>query len=140
MVKTDDVMRFCRNHFVTGYEKGAWQTLNGVLLTEGLEAGARIALEGSRWNDGVYMADEKGQVTGLRDEKWTGIMWHLSPPGAFLALCEEIRQYDEQNPVTEMTGEAFGEYRYTAEKKGGWQQAFAQRLLPWRRMIAEVKG
>lgn len=145
MVTPGDVMRVCRNHFVRERREGAWRVSGGRLEPEGTaHAGDWIAIEGSRRNDGVYLTAEDGTLPDAADESWDGAVWLLAPPRAFLALCEEIRRYDEAHPASDLKSEQFGEYRYVtaAGASGapvGWQAVYAAALAPWRRMVAEVR-
>lgn len=145
MVTPGDVMRACRNHFVRGYRLGMWRIEKGRISSEDIRAGDWIAIEGSLHNDGVYCVAENGTLEGAVDEGWYGIVWQLAPPKAFLALCEEISQYEAAHPATDVRSERFGEYSYeTAAGRGGaplrWQAVYTAALTPWRRMLTEVKA
>ncbi|MBR4082530.1 MAG: hypothetical protein IKK21_12165 [Clostridia bacterium] len=137
MIQVGDVMRACRNYFPTDSMHGAWTVTDGMLSPGcGAAAGEWIALRGSRRNDGVYQLNEDGSIPGASDESFSGMIYRLSPPRAFLALCEEIAAYDAARPASAVTAERFGQY--SVSLSGGWESAFAARLAPWRRMFAEV--
>lgn len=88
-----------------------------------------IAIQGG----GVYPAGE------LPEGEISGVVWGLYPPADFLALCEEISAYDEQHPRGAYQKEAFAGYSYDrGAAEGGWEEAFAARLAPYRRMFTEV--
>ena len=98
-----------------------------------------IAVYGSKHHDGVY---KTGTMPIGEHEAFTGIVWGLYPPKDFIELCEEIAVYCAKNPVSGMLSESFGAYTYTrASGKNGpltWQEAFADRLRPYRRMFTGV--
>lgn len=145
MATPGDVMRVCRNHFVRAKETGAWRVSGGRLTPEGTAgAGEWIALEGSLHNDGVYLVAQDGTLPGAVDEGWNGTLWHLAPPKSFLALCEDIRRYDEAHPASGLKSEQFGAYGYVAASGTGgapltWESVYAAALSPWRRMVTEVR-
>ena len=137
MIHVGDVMRACRNYFQTDAIHAAWTITDGILSPScGAKAGEWIAVSGSRLNDGVYQLDADGAIPGAADECFSGMVYRLRPPRAFLSLCEEIAAYDASHPASAVTGEKFG--AYSVSLSGGWETAFQARLSPWRRMFAEV--
>ena len=72
------------------------------------------------------------------DQPMEGRVWGLYPPDDFLALCREIEAFDRERPPGAPRSESFGAYRYELPD-GGWEAAFASRLLPYRRMFTEVR-
>ena len=132
------VMRQVRNFFVRGYMDGEFIIGGGVLTPE--PPAHFVAITGSAFSDGVYSVFDG--FPSSASGKFTGRVWLLHPPDDFLALCQQISAYDDQNPVGAMQSESFGEYSYTrAVGNSGaipWQTAFAQQLAPYRRMFAEV--
>ena len=138
MIQVGDVMRACRNYFPASFTHGAWTITDGLLTPDlAVKPGGWIAVTGSERNDGVYQLDDSGGVPGATDESFTGSVWRLRPPRAFIALCEEIAAYDAAHPASTVASESFGEYSVSLSG-GGWEAAFAARLAPWRRMFAEV--
>lgn len=131
------VMRFVNNYFERAYIDGTFTISGGVLSPA--PAAPYVAIEGSAWHGGVYRLD---QLREHPEETFTGRVWALHPPDDFVQLCEEIAAYDEKNPAGALQSETFGEYSYTRAvgQTGviGWQTAFAQRLIPYRRMFTEV--
>lgn len=131
------VMRHVRNFFERGCIEGEF-TVSGGVLTPAPRA-PYVAIEGSAFNDGVYRIDE---LKKDQDETFIGRVWCLHPPEDFVSLCKEIATFDEKNPAGSMQSETFGEYSYNrATANGnvqGWQMAFAQQLIPYRRMFTEV--
>jgi len=139
-----DIMRSIRNHFVTGQVlTGEWTAKDGVLTgPETLPPNGWIAVTGSNACRGVFRLEEGSVLGGMADGNWTGSVHLLSPPGDFLALCEEIILWEAAHKST-AAQESFGAYsRREALRPDGlpltWEDAFASRLRPWRRMFQEV--
>ena len=136
-VSMGSVMRHCRNYFEAGSYDGEIVIEGGQLITPALAHGRYIAIRGSAYNDGVHQ-------DALTDETFTGRVWVLSPPAAFVALAEEISAYDDKNPVGALQSESFGSYSYSRDSAGsvpgaaGWQGAFAGRLNDYQRLTSEV--
>jgi len=135
------VMQVCRHYFPVDWKDTEWTLLQGV-LSPGMPDGL-IAISGSANHNGVWMVKD-GRIAAEADEEWKGRIWVLAPPADFMALCAEIDAWREKHPVQAIKSERFGEYGYEAAsgKNGnplGWQDAFAQRLQPYRRMYAEVE-
>lgn len=144
-VTVGDVMREVRNYFPHHRIDGDFAISRGV-LTPGdlLAAGDWIAIGGSLRNSGVHQLEEGGRVPDARDEQWQGTVWLLSPPPAFLALCEEIAAWAQVHPACHKRRESFGAYSHEAlvDDNGvpmSWQTAFAAQLIPYRRMFTGVK-
>ena len=102
-VSMGSVMRHCRNYFEAGSYDGEIVIEGGQLITPALAHGRYIAIRGSAYNDGVHQVGD-----ALTDETFTGRVWVLSPPAAFVALAEEISAYDDKNPVGALQSESFG--------------------------------
>lgn len=138
-VTIGSVMRHCRNYFERGCYDGECVIANGALVTPALADGRYIAISGSVYNDGVY----KLGADTLKNETFTGRVWLLSPPASFIALCDEIAEYDAKNPAGAYLSETFGEYSYqrSANTQGvtsSWQSAFAARLADYQLLRSEV--
>ena len=138
-VSTGSVMRHCRNYFETGSYDGEITIEGGQLITPALAHGRYIAIRGSAYNDGVHQVGDE-----LTDETFTGRVWVLSPPAAFVALVEEISAYDDKNPIGALQSESFGSYSYSRGSAGsvtgaaGWQWAFAGRLSDYQTLTIEL--
>lgn len=140
-VSISAVMRHVKNYFARGCMDGEFSVSGGKLTPA--PASPYIAVSGSAGLDGVHpVSDLPSDVT----ETFTGRVWLLHPPEDFLALCEKISKYDDANPVGAMQSESFGDYTYRRASVGmngsggvaSWQTAFAQQLVPYRRMYTEV--
>ena len=138
-VSMGSVMRHCRNYFEAGSYDGEITIAGGQLITPALAHGRYIAILGSAYNDGGHQVGDE-----LTDETFTGRVWVLSPPAAFVELVEEISAYDDKNPVGALQSESFGSYSYSRGSAGsvpgaaGWQGAFAGRLNDYQRLTSEV--
>lgn len=132
------------NYFLTHKEAdihpGSYVIEGGAIaLPDGLAIpGQYIRIVGSRLNDGVYQYP----VTGLSDEAFEGAVWAMSVPPTIVALAEEIAGWVEANGnaiAGPYVSESFGGYSYSkaSSKSGGaygWQDQFATRLNPYRRL------
>lgn len=139
-VSVEDVMRECHNFFDAAYYDGEFAIKGGMLdLPEALPEGTFIAITGSACHNGVFRI---GDDLDVPDEAFAGRVYMLHPPKAFLALCQEIAAYDQNNPAGALQSESFGEYAYTRSSgqngQQGWQSVFFARLTPYRRMFTEV--
>lgn len=140
-----------RNYFAYSEDRhpGYYKVVDGVIvprkdsLTYPTDY---IAIFGSRLNNGVHKLSEHD----LKDEgEFHGAIWFMSPPKAFLDLCDEIDAWQQKyggidsNAVSPFYSESFGGYSYT--KSAGstsnagnsaastWQTAYAARLNLYRR-------
>ena len=149
MVTIADVMSACRNHFVRDYIDGTFTISAAGKITPIPSDGISgyVAIQGSRSNDGVYKCTggtlEDERALDFDAETFTGRVWLLAPPKAFIALCGEIAEYGKKTPTGAMQSESFGENSYTrANGKRGvltWQEAFADTLRPYVRLLSEVR-
>lgn len=105
-----------------------------------------FAIFGSRHNNGVHQISKPDLV----DEEFTGAVWIMSPPKAFLDLAGEIAAWQQAYGATDSAAlspfysESFGGYSYT--KSAGstssagnsavasWQAAYADRLKLYRKV------
>lgn len=105
-----------------------------------------FAIFGSRKNNGVHNITDT-----LEDEgEFKGAVWIMSPPADFLALANEIAEWQKVNGAVDsaalspFNSESFGGYSYTksagSASSGGksgaasWQDAYASRLNLYRRV------
>lgn len=143
-----DVMRHVNNFFETGYRATTYSISGGILSpNDVLRPGMWIYISGSFFWDGVWKIGEGWRLEdapeNAADDTFVGRVHFLAPPADFLALCDEIAEFNAKNAVSPYQSESFGEYSYTRAtgKDGGvlgWQQAFSDRLRPFRRMFTEV--
>lgn len=117
--------------------RGTFTVKGGTLGAEFLKPGQYFRIVGSDFNDGVY----RYPAADLTDEVFAGAVWVMSPSPDFITLTDEIKAFCESDAgkPAAYSSETFGGYSYTRQtgKNGGlltWQEAFAQKLRPYRRM------
>lgn len=153
-VSVETVMRSINNYFETGYIQTTVHIENGVITPSTmLQIGEYIAICGSYYHNGVWKVGEGFTLTDCPadtpSETFTGRVWFLHPPASFLNLCDEISDFDTENPVGASRVESLGSYSYTkygytsegAATGGGaqtWQGVFSLLLAPYRHMYTEV--
>lgn len=139
-----DLMRETKNYFVVDKEEGTFAISGGAITLQGQYlAGQYIAVSGSILNDGVYkLTNSQGAAAGFVDETFTGNVYALAVPKDFERLSTEIDSFIEQNPEGAAVSESFGGYSKTRQTgdKGvvTWQERFAKRINPFRKMFTEV--
>lgn len=146
----------CRNFFAPASKKedksfihvGTF-TISGHTITplDFIQTGQYFRIVGSAMNDGVYVNTVDG-LKSLTDETFTGAIWEMSVPRAFLALCTDISAWRAKNETADSANmspymsESFAGYSYSkgsgAMVNGAstitWQRQFASRLNAWRRL------
>lgn len=154
-----DITEICaevRNYFVPAMKKddrsfihkGTFE-ISGHMIAplDFILTGQYFRIVGSAMNDGVYCNTTDGR-SALTDETFTGEIWEMSVPSAFLALCADIGAWRQKNEsidsanMSPFTAESFAGYSY--QKGGGvsrgagnsvtWQAQFSRRLSAWRRL------
>ena len=147
----------CKNFFLREHEKSIHSgtfTISGGSITplDFLKIGQYFRIVGSDiGNDGVY------QYTGysipeLADETFTGAIWAMSVPRAFLDLCGEIGEWQNKyggvgsTNMSPYSSESIaGVYSRTKSSGGSsagsgessvetWQSVYKSRLNKWRRI------
>lgn len=124
-------------------------TISGQSISplEFIADGQYFRITGSAMNDGVYCKTAEGMQT-LTDEEFTGQIWEMSVPRAFLALCADISAWRTANESADSANmspymsESFAGYSYSKGASNGvgagnaitWQSQFEQRLVAWRRI------
>lgn len=136
------VMRQIHNYFEVGSISGVIAVSGNAIVPEPESPWCYVS--GSWMHDGAWQVKDGklvGLPDGLPDEEFNGRVWLLKPPADFLALCEEISAYDDKNPAGAYLQESFGGYSYMRRQTTGstaWQDVYAGRLAPYRRMFTEV--
>lgn len=112
----------------------------------GMIEGQYFRIIGSLLNDGVYQYPS----TELQDETFEGAVWSMAIPPTVLALSEDIEAWQakyggiDSTAMSPYQSESFGGYSYSksgggassgSDSGGTWQDAFAKRLNPWRKII-----
>lgn len=142
-----DLCRHLRNWFYTGeMYKGQITIQNGALLDfdGALKTGQCYQISGSVFNDGVHRYNEDE----LWDETFNGTVRPMAVPLDVLTLSEEIDAWRQKYETLESpamgpyTSESFSGYSYTkggstsgsGANTGRWQDAFAARLRPYKKL------
>ncbi len=105
-----------------------------------LKNGQYYRIVGSTLNDGVYKHGTDD--TDLADEEFFGAIWAMRVPRDFVALCEEIQEWESKNGEAlsgPYSSESFGGYSYSKAtgSDGGaytWRDQFKTRLNAYRRL------
>ena len=138
------IRNFFTKHDGSDVLQGAFSIDSGILYYNGevVPQVGYFRIVGSALNDGVY----KGGVDTLQDEAFTGEVWFMHPPAAFLACCKDIADWQAANGgadsanMSPYSSESFGGYSYS--KGGGvngatavtWAAQFRSRLNAWRKI------
>lgn len=137
-----EVMREARNFFSRDSAEGSF-SINGHTIDYDVKS-PFIAISGSRYHDGVWMVSA-GCILfdDLPSEDFEGTVYSLDPPAGFLAICDEIAEYNQKSPVGSLQSETLGNYSYTRSFAGDggvkpWEDAFRSRINRWRRMFPDI--
>ena len=155
MSMIDQVCAHIHNYFetddTTGQRMiypGTYTIENGSITLPFLVDGNYFRIMGSELNNGVYEypVSTEGDEPILTDETFTGVIWKMRPPKAFLKLCDEIQdwldKYGETMRNPYQSEDVINVYRYTKMTTGKatgnyiatWQQAYKDQLNEWRRL------
>lgn len=140
-VTMEQVMRECNNFFENCKYTGVVSISGGKLVPD---VGAPyVYVAGSKALSGVYsLADGRFEDADVMDEEFSGTLWYLYPPKAFTDIVKEMAEFEARSPAGGFVSESFGQYSYSRAtgSKGVLtaQEAFADRLRPYRRMYTEV--
>lgn len=124
---------------------GDFEIVNGTISPAvEMQSGQYYRIVGSVFNDGVHRSDD------VLDDETTfhGAVWLMRVPSVILDLDAEITRWCSENASalnSPYTSESFGGYSYSrmtkSDGKGGmsavgWQDVFASRLKPYRKVRA----
>lgn len=150
-----ELCAYLRNYFLRDYLAPDAYIHHGTFtITDGqiqalsfLVPGQYFRVIGSVFNDGVWQYRPSGTTEGMTDETFDGTIWAMSVPPAVLALADEIDAWRVANAdalSSPYQSESFGGYSYSKASGGGaggsgsaawgWQDQFASRLAPYRRL------
>ena len=139
MIET--LMRHVNNWFVAERHFGEFTIADGTISLDFLQNGQYFRIVGSIFNDGVY---KYGGISPLTDETFTGEIWALAVPKAFIELAENIKNWNdkyEEQANSPYSSESFGGYSYSkgtasADGEGGssWRSVFKSELNKWRKI------
>lgn len=142
-----EVCQYLRNWFKRDTYIGEFTIASGVLTFSGgalpLLTNQYYRIIGSVLNDGVHKYGDAKDT--LYDEMFTGAVWSMAIPPDFLELVSDITSWCESNADainSPFTSESFGGYSYSLRSGYGasstsgasWQNQFAARLDPWRKI------
>ena len=146
---------------------GDYAIENGNISLPFLVNGQFFRIQGSKFNDGVYIysreyiireatwedvlkdnkdwnaltEEEWGNLkhAELIDESFTGAIWPMRMPRAFLKLAQEIEEYNESEAAkpSPYTSESIsGHYSYTkaSAAESAWENVFSAKLKRWRKV------
>ena len=152
MVDITEYCAYCRNYFAPKSKKkdGSYKH-SGTFAISGhtiepldfLVSNQYFRIVGSDLNEGVYCNTTEG-MGELQDETFTGEIWEMAVPRAFLALCQEIENFNAK--VDEMAlvdkgyaSESFGGYSYSLSSQAPasmleWQARIKRRMNSWQRI------
>ena len=138
-----ELCRECRNWFTADSDKHSGDfTISdgGITPFDFILDGQYFCIMGSHFNDGVYK-NVPEEVAKLAAETFTGQIWAMRVPPAFIDLSGKIEEYIAKNEkeISPYTSESFGGYSYTkATGSNGspltWQEVFNSQLKVWRKI------
>lgn len=142
MIET--VLAECRrltpqDEWVDSIQSGTFEISDGSLSLP-LADGQYFRIVGSCFNDGIYQYP----AAELNNETFTGVVWGLRLPHAFIDDCAKISDWTLQNSnVGGIQSESFGGYSYTkrSSRTGGawtWRDEFANVLRRYRKLGQNV--
>ena len=137
----DEICGHIHNYFPDACHPGTYDIEDGVLTAPFLAEGDCYCIRGSRFNDGAhrYTADQ----SDLADETFTGEVWTMKLPAAFLRLVGEIEAWQAKYGARALSPfqseNVIGVYSYQkasgGEDAGGlWESVFKRRLNRWRKL------
>lgn len=136
----ETVMAYCNNWFCASVVSGTFTVKDGEIASFDCLPGQYIRIIGSVFSDGLHQWPVSDREI-LPDETFTGEIWRLAVPKAFIQLCGEIEKWCETNGnvAGAYTSESFGGYSCSRASNGdgdlvSWQDAFKQRLKPRRKL------
>lgn len=139
----ETIMDYIHNYFVRERYTGTFEIVDGRLSINFLQNNQYYKIIGSVFNDGVHQFPSED----LTDEVFTGQIWAMAVPPTFVALCDEIKDWQSKYGEAVMSpysSESFGGYSYTKASGTGakgdvlpgatWQSVFGSRLNHWRKI------
>lgn len=124
---------------------GTYTIENGIITLPFLVSGNYFRVMGSELNNGVFEYQAAGNYE-LVDETFTGVIWKMRPPRAFLKIVEDIEDWMDKygeimrNPY--QSEDVIGVYRYTKMTSGKvsgdfiatWENVYKNQLDQWRKL------
>ena len=129
----EQVLRHLNNWFLVDIHEGTFTVENGSITLPFLLTSQYFRIVGSTFNDGVYQYPE----ANLTDETFTGEIWAMRVPPAFIELSERIDAWTAKHAETlktPYTSESFAGYSYTIAQNQSAMQIFSRELNKWRKL------
>lgn len=134
-----EIMKRINNFFIVKSFKGTWTIEEGRIALPFVQKNQYFRIHGSVFNDGIYKYTDD---LALTDETFDGVISPMAVPKDFLALVDEIQDYQSkysEQSLTPFTSENFADYSYTkaTNSKGEavtWYDAFKSKLNVYRRL------
>lgn len=147
----------CKNFFLKSgrdsIHSGTFTISNGVIAPlDFLKVGQYFRIVGSDIGNDAVWEYTGNAIEGLKDETFTGSIWAMSVPKAFVDLCEEIAEWQRKygavgsmNMSPYVSQSISGVFSATKSSSGGssgsgessvqtWQSVYKSRLNKWRRI------
>ena len=129
----EQVCAHVHNYFPGRGRIGDFVIADGEIELPEFDEGTWFRIIGSARNDGVH----RYPTHDLTDEAFSGAVWEVRAPRAFLDLVNDIEAWQARYGGTAdspcKSENVIGVYAY-AKDDGGWQRAFRSRLDNWRRL------
>lgn len=138
----EQILMHLNNWFVVpgGKYPGKYSIENGGITSPFLAEGQYFRIVGSVFNDGLHQYP----AADMTDETFEGVIYALAIPKAVIKLSEDISAWSAKNEPSAFTSENFGGYSYSKATNAngiaaGWEDVFASRLIPWRKLKGSDK-
>lgn len=109
-----------------------------------------VIIRGSSRNDGLYYVEHDSTLRPVEfvegdihptDETFTGRVWFSYPTQDFLAICEQIANFEANKPSMDVVSESFGSSSrsFAQGSKGAltWREQYGDALRPYRNHMFE---
>lgn len=141
MAKLTEICASIKNYFLRDIISGTFELKSGAVPLLELHEGQYFRIVNSALNDGVW-CNTAEDLKALREETFSGEIWLMSVPRDFEELCETITAWRAKNEtanslnLSPFSSESKGGYSYSKSGNSSvsWQQQFAKRLNPYRRL------
>jgi len=149
MVTLTELCQECKNWFVREKRTGTFRVEGGQLAAPFLQDGQYYRIIGSVFSDGVHKHNDEHDLLS-HDEVFTGEVWSLGLPAAFIKLADDIDAWRAKNEgvnslnMSPFQSESFSGYSYTKagsqrQSSNGstsqtWQNMFSKRINMWRKI------
>nr|DAE24929.1 MAG TPA: hypothetical protein [Siphoviridae sp. ctljn1] len=136
-----EIMKRINNFFIVKSFKGTWAIEGGKIALPFVQTNQYILIQGSIFNDGVYKYTDD---LVLENETFDGVISGLAVPKSFLALADEIMEWQSKNKdiiTSPYSSETFDGYSYSMASGNSvengsksWYKAFSDRLAMYRKV------